>query len=538
MTAVLVRPSFVGTVIFKVLTFVGVWVILAQSALSSDLAFRQAAAEELASTPALAEFYRERDYAPLWTSSADTERRAALFRALAMAPEHGLPAERYDAEGLKAAFLSLASERQRGRLEARVTKSFITYAEDMQSGVLDPRRVDSGIVREVPKRDRLATMRALAASDPSAYFGALPPQMPQYEQLRRAKMDLERLIERGGWGETVHAKTLRPGDTGTEVIALRDRLIRMGYLARSASAVFDGEMQKAVQRFQIDHGLHTDGIAGAGTLAEINVGAERRLHSVVVAMERLRWMNGISLGRRHIWVNLPDFSAKIIDDGKVTFETATVVGMNEHDRRSPEFSDLMEHMVINPTWNVPRSITVKEYLPMLQRNPRAVGHLKIVDRRGRVVSRDGTDFRQFTARNFPFSMSQPPSERNALGLVKFMFPNRWNIYLHDTPTKSLFQKEVRAFSHGCVRLGSPFDFAYTLLARQTDDPKGEFHRHLRTGRETTVLLKQPVPVHLVYFTAWPDARGAIEFRRDVYGRDQRIFEALISAGVVLDALRG
>jgi murein L,D-transpeptidase YcbB/YkuD len=155
-----------------------------------------------------------------------------------------------------------------------------------------------------------------------------------------------------------------------------------------------------------------------------------------------------------------------------------------------------------------------------------------------VVNRDAVDFTQFTANNFPFSMSQPPSDGNALGLVKFMFPNKWNIYLHDTPSKSLFEKEVRAYSHGCIRLGQPFDFAYALLARQTDDPRGLFEQHLHTRAENTIMLDRPVPVHLVYFTAWPDSRGQIDYRRDVYGRDARIFEAMRAAGVALDAVQG
>jgi L,D-transpeptidase YcbB len=249
-------------------------------------------------------------------------------------------------------------------------------------------------------------------------------------------------------------------------------------------------------------------------------------------------MNGLPLGKRHIWVNLPDFTAKVIDDGKVTFESDTVVGMNQPDRRSPEFSDMMEFLVINPTWNVPRSITVKEYLPMLQRNPNAAGHLRIVDSHGRAVDRSAVDFTQFTARNFPFSMSQAPSDGNALGLVKFMFPNRWNIYLHDTPQKPLFAKEVRAFSHGCIRLGRPFDLAYVLLAAQTSDPEGLFRSHLETGHESVVTLDKPVPVHLVYFTAWPNAAGHIEYRRDVYGRDGRIFAAMEAAGVALPGVQG
>ena len=278
--------------------------------------------------------------------------------------------------------------------------------------------------------------------------------------------------------------------------------------------------------------------AGQGTTAEVKRDAVDRLKSVLVAMERLRWMNGLPLGERHIWVNLPDFTAKVVDHGRVTFETVTVVGQNRPDTRSPEFSDMMEFMVINPTWNVPRSITVKEYLPMLKKNPNAAGHLRIVDRQGRQINRGAVDFTQFTERNFPYSMSQPPSDGNALGKVKFMFPNQWNIYLHDTPQKPLFDKEIRAFSHGCIRLGRPFDLAYTLLARQSGDPEVLFASYLNTGKESVLKLDQPVPVHLVYFTAWPNARGHIGWRRDVYGRDAVIFDAMRAAGVVLPTVQG
>ncbi|MCW3779999.1 L,D-transpeptidase family protein [Defluviimonas salinarum] len=539
MTATAFRPGIFGLVHFLFLSLFGLLLGVPDPAMANSLAYRQAVAEAAASDRALAEFYRERDYLPLWTSGADSGRRAALFGALDMAGEHGLPVGRYESDELRAAFAELRSERQRGRLEVRVSAAFLRYARDVQTGFVDPVSVDAGIVREVPRRDPLQTLRSFAAADPAAFIKGLPPQMRQYGELRRARLDLEAVIGRGGWGATVASdKTLRPGDSGPSVVALRDRLISMGYLGRTATQTFDDTLQKAVQGFQLEHGLAPDGVAGPGTLAEVNVGAEARLHAVLVAMERLRWMNGIELGKRHIWVNLPDFTAKIVDDGKVTFESVTVVGMNEDGRRSPEFSDQMEFMVVNPTWNVPRSITVKEYLPMLQKNPRSVGHLRITDRHGRVVNRDATDFSQFTASNFPFRMSQPPADDNALGLVKFMFPNPWNIYLHDTPSKSLFQKEARAFSHGCIRLGKPFDFAYALLARQTDDPVGLFERHLKTRSETTIHLQKPVPVHLVYFTAWPSARGEIEYRRDVYGRDARVFDAMQAAGLVLREVRG
>lgn len=530
------RPAFLGTIAASILM---VWGAAQPGLAEESLAFRQALAEAAAATPALAAFYGARDYAPIWTTAADAGRRGAFFAALGRAASQGLPPARYDAEGLRARFGTVASERQRARLEAAVSAAFLTYAKDVGSGVVEPQRVDPGIAREVVLREPQATIAGFALSTtPARYLAKLAPDAPQYALLLKTKGDLEAAMAEGGWGPKIGGDKLAPGASGAAVVALRDRLIRMGYLGRTATRDFDASIQRAVQEFQRDNGLTPDGVAAEATIAVLNLEPVDRLKSVLVALERIRWMNGTTLGERHIWVNIPDFTAKIIDNGKVTFETVTVVGMSQEDRRTPEFSDQMEYMVINPTWNVPRSITVKEYLPMLQKNRNAAAHLKIVDRRGRVVDRNSTDFTRYTARSFPFSMSQPPSDDNALGLVKFMFPNKWNIYLHDTPSKSLFEKEVRAFSHGCIRLGAPFDFAYTLLAPQSSDPVGEFREHLETKAETSLRLKVPVPVHLVYFTAWPTAKGRIEYRRDVYGRDARIFDALEDAGVVLPVVQG
>jgi L,D-transpeptidase YcbB len=227
-----------------------------------------------------------------------------------------------------------------------------------------------------------------------------------------------------------------------------------------------------------------------------------------------------------------------VDHGRVTFSTRAVVGATESDRQTPEFSDIMEYFVVNPSWSVPRSITVKEYLPLLQRNANAVGHLKVIDGAGRVVPRGAVNFAAYTARNFPFALRQPPSDGNALGKVKFMFPNQYNIYLHDTPSKDLFNRDVRAFSHGCIRLADPIDFAHEIFGVQSDDPEAEFDRLLVTGTESAVSLSEKVPVHLVYFTAWPGARGGMTYRRDVYGRDAAIWDALVAAGVAMPGVQG
>lgn len=498
--------------------------------------FTQAVAEAASQTPALAAFYAARDYRPIWTSEADAERRAAFLSALDVSDLQGLPKAHYAPDALRADFASVQSERQRGLLEVKLSKVFLDYAHDVSHGVLEPHKVIADIKREPHRSDLQARIAGFAASgNPALFLRELAPQMPQYAQLIKARLDLEAEIAAGGWGPAVPGKKLEPGDTGEAVIALRDRLQAMGYLGRSASASYDGEIQKAVQAFQADQGLSPDGIAGAGTLTEINRSPEERMKSILVALERLRWMNGTDFSGRYIWVNITDFSVRVIDDGKTTFRSVTVVGQNSSDRRTPEFSDEMEMMVINPTWNVPRSIVTKEYLPQMKRNPNAAGQLQLIDSRGRVVPRGAVNFSAYNAKNFPFAMKQPPSSRNALGLVKFLFPNPWNIYLHDTPSKSLFQKETRAFSHGCIRVGDPFDLAYVLLGAQSNDPQAEFKRILNTGRETTVPLKKHVPVHLVYYTAWPTASGHVEYRRDVYGRDATLFQALEQAGVELAA---
>lgn len=515
------------------------FIALTTPAFAQSTAFKQAVATAAASDRVVSEFYLNRGYEPIWTGAglADKERRAALLAALEQSSLHGLPTGDYDAALIRSRIGAAKGPEKLGQLEVFLTSLFLRYAQDVQTGILVPSEVDSEIVREIPYRDRRVTLASFVESSPSVFIKALPPSTAEYTRLLKEKRELERLLAKGGWGPQVPAKSLKPGASGDAVVALRDRLIAMGYMEPSIGRSYDGAIQAAVREFQDAHGLNIDGVAGAGTLAEINTSAQTRQSQVIVAMERERWLNK-PLGDRHIWVNLTDFSAQIRDQGKVTFRTRSVIGANDNDRRSPEFSDVMEFMVINPSWYVPRSIATKEYLPMLQRNPNAVSHLEITDSRGRRINRGSVDFTKFTKASFPFNMRQPPSRGNALGLVKFMFPNRYNIYLHDTPAKNLFGREVRAFSHGCIRLNEPFDFAYALLAAQSADPEGFFQAQLRTGKESRVDLIEPVPVHLVYRTAVTSPTGEVQFRRDVYGRDARIWKALQAQGVVLRAARG
>ena len=510
--------------------------VLAQS---GSPEFTEAVAKAAAGDRAIAEFYEATGYRPIWTdrSSEATQRRAAFLKAASDASSHGLPADRYRPDILNINPRRVRSEHDLGWLEVELTRLFLRYARDVQTGILVPGQVDEEIARKVPYRERAAILSDFSRSSPHAFIRALPPSSQEYAQLRREKERLERLIGRRGWGSKVQASFIGPGAEGAEVVQLRNRLVAMGYLGRNASrGAYDLRMQQAVAVFQFDHGLPIDGIAGPVTLREINVEPTKRLSQVMVAMERERWIN-MPLGDRHVWVNIPEFHVRIVDDGEVTFVTRSVVGATGDGRRTPEFSDVMEHMVINPTWYVPRSITVAEYFPKLRVDATSVAHLTLFNSVGEVVERDSVDFALFDEETFPFEMKQLPGENNALGVVKFMFPNRHNIYLHDTPHKQLFGEDVRSFSHGCIRLRDPINFAYALLKRQVADPGVFIQERLETGEELAVGLEEHVPVHLVYRTAFTQADGKIQFRPDIYGRDARIWEALKSAGVSLQDIR-
>lgn len=515
------------------------WVLGTAPAQAQVTAFRQAVAESAARDEDLATFYRARDFQGIWAGDdrAATTRRNALLTALSNAGAHGLPEARYNAEELIAQLQAATTPAQQGAMEVALSTAFLTYARDVQTGILTPSKVVPLIVREVPLRSRLATLQGFLQSNPDAFLRALPPSSPEYARLMREKLRLENLLAQGGYGPAVQASSLATGASGQAVVDLRNRLILMGHLDRTATQTYDATIQAAVQRFQQSMGLSADGTAGSDTMKEINVPLDKRMQSVIVAMERERWINR-PRGLRHIWVNLTDFTATIVDNDRVTFSTRSVIGANDTDRQSPEFSDVMEYMVINPSWYVPRSIVVNEYLPQLQSNSNAVSHLDVTDRSGNVVPRGSVKAGNYTARTFPYSMRQGPSERNALGLVKFMFPNKYNIYLHDTPSKSLFSRESRAFSHGCIRLNDPFDFAYALLAKQESNPEALFQSRLKTGAESRVTLEEPVPVHIVYRTAFTNVTGALQFRRDVYGRDAAIWNALSQTGVAVRAVQG
>jgi murein L,D-transpeptidase YcbB/YkuD len=263
-----------------------------------------------------------------------------------------------------------------------------------------------------------------------------------------------------------------------------------------------------------------------------------RLAQVAVNLERMRWMDGDPAARR-LRVNIPDFTVALLEDGRPEWTSKVVVGKTRVTE-TPEFDGVVKTVVVNPTWHIPDSIAIRDYLPKLKQNPMVLKNqgIDLMTRRGTVINPKLVDFTQYTPENFPFRIKQRPSDDNALGEVKFLFPNEHSVYMHDTPHKELFPRDVRAFSNGCIRLEKPVELAHILLAGQSADPEATYASLRASGKERAVTLERTVPVEIVYRTVTFDGAGEARYRPDVYGRDARIFEALEAAGVTLPAAQG
>ena len=306
----------------------------------------------------------------------------------------------------------------------------------------------------------------------------------------------------------------------------------MGYpVYQTKLRLFDDQLDASVKKFQEYHGLNPDGVFGAKSIEAINVPPKTRIVQVLVNLERMRW-NNKDRGSEYVLVNQPNFHAYFKSRNEKVWQSRVVIGLPSN--QTAEFNDSMTHMVVNPTWHVPKSIAVEEYLPLIQSDPNFLTDNEMVLMvRGTdtIIDSNLIDMQAFTPDNFPFLIKQIPSNINALGLVKFMFPNKFSIYMHDTPMKDLFFKDERTFSHGCIRLQEPFQFAYSLLRDQEVNPENKFQEVLEKAEETYINLSRKIPVYITYRTAFFDEFGQIHYRADIYGRDALVYMALVDAGV-------
>lgn len=531
------RLLFLGVTSIVFILNVSAFASFSQEIQSKELSLRSALKSSLGEFYKMGDpislFYFERNYEPFWIENR--KRLESLSRSLSEAGSHGLPEFRYPLGELKEAIFE-DDPTQKAKLELMATEAFLLFAQDISGGILKPNMIDANINVDPQRREASELLASLTESfDVSSFFENLFPRSNEYEYLVGELRRMRDILRNGSWGDPVPSgTTLQVGMTHEHVPFLRKRLSKMGYpVSQTNQRLFDEQLDASVKKFQEYHGLNPDGVFGKRSIEAINVSPKTRLVQVLVNLERMRW-NNQDRGTEYVSVNQANFYAYFKSGNKKVWESRVVIGLPSN--QTAEFNDTMTHMVVNPTWHVPKSIAVDEYLPLIQKDSNfLVDNEMVLMVRGTdtIIDSSLIDMQAFTPDNFPFLIKQIPSNINALGLVKFMFPNKFSIYMHDTPMKELFFKDERTFSHGCIRLQEPFEFAYSLLRNQVVDPVNKFQEILKKEEETYINLSRNIPVYITYRTAFFDDFGQVHYRADVYGRDALVYMALADAGVSL-----
>lgn len=349
----------------------------------------------------------------------------------------------------------------------------------------------------------------------------------QSQRLEEALRWHRALAEEGGWPGVADGPTIRPDAEDPRLETLARRLAKSGDLpddAMVSTSEYDETLQEGVRRFQARQGLEVDALVGRRTLQALNVSINSRIDQLRVNLERMRRLSDIQ-SHDFVVVNIAAFKAYVVRDGEIIWTTKVIVG--EKDDETPEFDSALTHVVFNPTWTVPYSIASEEMLPEIKVDPGffAKGGYELFDRDGSRVDPSGVEWSAIGLGSFPFTIVQQPGPANQLGQVKFMFPNEYSVCMHDTPGKSLFDKATRAFSHGCIRVDEPLDFAEVLLGRD-GWAREQLDAEIETGQTRTIELSEPLPLRVSYWTAEVDNLGRVHFYDDIYGRDVTGLKAL------------
>ncbi len=487
--------------------------------------------DELFDATAVRRFYTQRGFQPAWTGPSCRAALQSLIGAIEDSESHGLQARDYHMDGL------IGTDRCDATRELLATDAWLALAAHLHAGRVDPLTVEPNWTTTRPTIDAVALLeQALAEGNVAGALERLAPQDPLYAELRQALARFRGYAARGGWIGIETGPTLRRGDSGIRVEQLRARLQLSGLLEADAEtdapATFDETMEYAVRVFQRRTNLEPDGAVGALTLVQLNRRATHRIDQARANLERLRWLPE-DMGRRHIRVNIADYRLEAWADGVIERVHQVIVG--KQYRSTPSFSGNISHLVFSPWWEVPRSLAVKDKLPLFRRDPGALARLGyvVIDRDGSVVDPAGIDWKALSANSFPYRLRQRPGPKNALGAVKFMFPNSHNVYLHDTSDPGLFDHVRRSFSSGCIRVESALELAQWVLAPMPEWTRERIDAAAALGEERTVVLGEPVPVHLLYLTAVADGNGGVRFIDDLYGRDPALILALDRAPPVV-----
>jgi murein L,D-transpeptidase YcbB/YkuD len=481
--------------------------------------------------------YRLAGYRPLWVSATGLNAQGTvLLKALRNAHAEGLDPNDYLnpswlMDGVDPVILTgtiyPSDLKQRIQMDVMLTDALIRYASHLSRGRLTrhaftpPKRTDH--VRDIKDlTGELAT--AVKAGRLIAGLDNLQPQQNAYQRLKSALRQYEQVQIVGGWPVIPPGPSLRRGDQGLRVSVLRRRLFLSGDLLRMPPLGidrYDRPLEAAVMRFQYRHGLEPDGIVGPRTLAALSVSVNARITQLRLNMERWRWYPD-RFGERYLLVNIPDYTLRVVEHGRTVHRMRAIVG--KPDRQTPTLYGRMTYLTVNPYWNIPRKIARQDILPKIIHDP---GYLvrqgiQVFERweaEAPALDPLTIPWDQLAGTRFPYRLRQEPSVHNALGRVKFMFPNRNSIYIHDTPSTALFDRPQRAYSSGCVRVEDPLRLAQYLLQDLNWD-RFRLEAAIATGRERSIVLNRSIPVFLVYFTGWVDEFGRIHFREDVYGKDR------------------
>lgn len=479
----------------------------------------------------LQQAYRNREHLPFWHDGNAAAART-LHAALSRAADEGLNPADYTIAGFDG-LLAMTSPAARADLDILLSMLLVRYAADLRHGRLAPRRLDPELFAQPRVVNPTVILSQAAASDDLAiHLNRLAPANAPYRRLRRALADYQRIARDGGWQPLAEGPAIKAGMRGPEVAALRRRLMAEGWTTdagRDGDAdLFDPALVLALQEFQRHRLLDTDGVVGSKTRAALNVPVQERMRQLMLNMERWRWMPD-DLGSFYVIVNMAAYELEVIDSGSIALSMRVVVG--KPYRRTPVFSDRIRYLEFNPTWTVPVKIASQDLVPKEIADP---GYLQKNGFRmfdgwsggAQEIDLGSVEWTQYRGRRLPFRLQQMPGKTNALGRVKFMFPNKHDVYLHDTSAPELFSRTLRSFSSGCIRVEKPRELAELLLRDTPNWDTAAIDRALADEKTKVANLAEPVPVYLTYRTAWLGEGGTPRFAPDIYDRDRDLYDAL------------
>lgn len=448
-------------------------------------------------------FYALRIYKLAWFSEKGiVEQSSILYNRIQAMTENGLKKEvHYPIEYIKA--MEAEYRDSISWYELMITAQYLHYAEKVITGL--PNKVMAESQWYIPrKKVGYATMLENMLTDSTTAINKMIYY--QYQLLREKLKQLKNIEQKGGWPVPENIKkSLKLGDTAYQIKRLKIRLYQEGYAITDTSDIsFDKNLEDAVRLFQNNNGLHADGVIGKGTINAMQITIKQRIEQVMVNMERCRWLPA-NTSQKYVLVNIPEYKLHVIEDDKVKFSMSVIVG--KETNKTAIFKSTITHIVFSPYWNIPTSILRKEIIPLISRNPEYLIKNNMEWNNGHLRQKPGPD--------------------NALGGIKFIFPNPFNIYLHDTPTKYLFEKEKRSFSHGCIRIGNPIELASYLLQGENHWTDEMIVEAMNRKKELIIEISERVPVYVVYFTAFVDADQKLNYREDIYNRDKQIIDMLL-----------